>query len=155
MKRWTVLLTNWSKLENIILLLLFSNLQSWKSYWHSLKDTSNISRCTWSHVYCFFVSRQRNVWFLFFCSWFHAAGWPWSPGGREGALFIYIGLFLAWSREKRAFRFWPRVSGFLILDVEPCDNLQSRDKITEVQSDTRWPQEAIQRCSLHSNGKWS
>ena len=75
--------------------------------------------------------------------------------GREGALFIYIGLFLAWGREKRAFRFWPRVSGLLILEVEPSDNLQSRDKITEVQSDTRWPQEAIQRCSLHSNGKWS
>ena len=87
MKRW-ILLTIWWQLENIILSLLFSNLQSWKSYWHSLKDTSNISRCTWSHVYCFFVSRQRNIWFLFFCSWFHAAGWPWSPAGREGALII-------------------------------------------------------------------
>ena len=58
------------------------------SYCHSLKDTSNMSRCTLLHVYCFFVSRQRNTWFLFFCSRFHAAGWPWSPGGREGALII-------------------------------------------------------------------
>ena len=83
MKRWTVL-TNWWKLENIILLLLFSNLQSCISYCHSLNDKSNITpRCTWSHVYCFFVSRQRNVWFLFFCSRFHAAGWLWSPGGRK------------------------------------------------------------------------
>ena len=68
---------------------------------------------------------------------------------------FHIGLSLAWGREKRAFRFWPQVSGRLILDVEPSDNLHSRDKITEVQSDTRWPQEAIQRCSLHSKGKLS